>query len=310
MQDAIAMLREDHEKVEALFKEFEPAKDKRARKTIVKTACEELIVHAQIEEEIFYPAVREAIGEDDLMDEAEVEHANANQLIAELGAMKPDEHHYDTKFIVLRELVKHHVEEEEGEIFPRVKKTPLDLGRLGFQMQVRKKELQEALGIANKSRRHPREKMKTVQKSIQVKCPVRSVYNQWTQFEDFPRFMDGVREVKQLDDTHLWWRAEIGGKDEIWNAEITEQIPDKRIAWRSTSGAKNAGTVTFRGLSDKKTEVTVKFDYEPEGAVEKVGSAVGVLSRRVKGDLKRFKEFIEALGSETGEWRGTVKPKR
>jgi uncharacterized membrane protein len=191
-----------------------------------------------------------------------------------------------------------------------VKKTGLDLGRIGFQMQARKTELQQALGAANAAPWHQGEKVKTVQKSIEVKCPLRSVYNQWTQFEDFPRFMDGVREVKQIDDTHLRWRAEIAGKEELWEAEITEQIPDKRIAWRSTSGAKNAGTVTFRGVSDKKTEVTVKFDYEPEGAVEKVCSAVGVVARRVKSDPKRFKAFIEALGSETGEWRGTVNPNR
>ncbi|MGH8718080.1 MAG: SRPBCC family protein, partial [Burkholderiales bacterium] len=304
MQDAIAILREDHEKVQALFKKFESTKDGKTKQNIIKTACEELIIHAQIEEEIFYPAVREAIGEDELMDEAEVEHASAKQLIAELGAMKPNERFYDAKFTVLGEYVKHHVKEEQDEIFPRVKKAGLDLGRIGFQMQARKTELQQALGAANAALRHQGEKMKTVQKSIEVKCPVRSVYNQWTQFEDFPRFMDGVREVKQIDDTHLRWRAEIGGKEELWEAEITEQIPDKRIAWRSTSGAKNAGTVTFRGVSDKKTEVTVKFDYEPEGAVEKVGSAVGVVSRRVKSDLKRFKAFIEALGSETGEWRG------
>lgn len=152
--------------------------------------------------------------------------------------------------------------------------------------------------------------MATVQKSIEINRAVSTVYNQWTQFEDLPRFMEGVREVKQLDDTHLRWRAEIGGKEESWDSEITEQIPDQRIAWRSTSGAKNSGVVTFHRLSDDKTEVMLQMDYEPEGAVENVGSATGAVSRRVEGDLERFKEFIEALGSETGEWRGTVKPDR
>jgi uncharacterized membrane protein len=291
------------------FKEFESTKDKEARQRIIKTTCEELTVHAQVEEEIFYPAVRKAIGEDDLMDEAEVEHASAKQLIAEMGAMKPSERLYDAKFSVLGEYVQHHVKEEEGQIFPKVKKTDLDLNRLGFQMQARKKELQEALGIADKPPRQQREKMKTVQQSIEVTCPVTTVYNQWTQFEDFPRFMEGVREVKQIDQTHLRWRAEIAGKEELWEAEITEQIPDTRITWRSTAGAKNAGTVTFRRVSDQKTAVNLKLEYEPDDTLEKVGSAIGIVSRRVKADLERFKEFIEALGSETGEWRGTVKPR-
>jgi uncharacterized membrane protein len=148
--------------------------------------------------------------------------------------------------------------------------------------------------------------MATVQESIEVNRPVNTVYNQWTQFEDFPRFMEGVREVKQLDDTHLRWRAEIGGKDESWDSEITEQVPDQRIAWRSTSGAKNSGVVTFQRLTDEKTKVMVQMDYDPEGAAENVGSATGAVSRRVQGDLERFKEFIEERGSETGAWRGTV----
>ncbi|HET6757072.1 MAG TPA: SRPBCC family protein [Burkholderiales bacterium] len=148
--------------------------------------------------------------------------------------------------------------------------------------------------------------MDTVQESIEINRPVSTLYNQWTQFEDFPRFMEGVREVKQLDETHLRWRAEIGGKEESWDAEITEQIPDERIAWRSTSGAKNSGVVTFQRLSDEKTKVMVQMDYEPEGAVENVGSATGAVSRRVQGDLGRFKEFIEERGSETGAWRGAV----
>jgi hemerythrin superfamily protein len=139
------MLREDHEKVEALFNEFEFTKDKKAKQKIVKTACEELIVHAQIEEEIFYPAVRQAIGEDDLIDEAEGEHASAKQLIAELAAMRPNERHYEAKFTVLGLLVKQHVKEEEKEIFPRVKKTNLDLNEMGVRMQARRKELQQEL---------------------------------------------------------------------------------------------------------------------------------------------------------------------
>jgi uncharacterized membrane protein len=149
--------------------------------------------------------------------------------------------------------------------------------------------------------------MASVEQSIEVNCPLRTVYNQWTQFEEFPRFMEGVREVRQIDDTHLHWRGNIGGKEEEWNAEITEQVPDQRIAWRSTSGAPNSGVVTFHRVSDEKTKVMAQFDYDPQGVVENVGSAIGVVSARVKGDLQRFKDFIEARGSETGGWRGEVK---
>jgi uncharacterized membrane protein len=148
--------------------------------------------------------------------------------------------------------------------------------------------------------------MSNIEHSIDVDVPVRTAYNQWTQFEEFPRFMDGVEQVKQLDDKRLQWRAQVGGKTKEWNAEITEQHPDERVAWRSTSGAKNAGVVTFHRLSDTETRVMLQLDYDPEGMVENVGDAVGVVSRRVKGDLERFKEFIEARGRETGAWRGDI----
>lgn len=148
--------------------------------------------------------------------------------------------------------------------------------------------------------------METVEKSCEVNVPVNTAYNQWTQFEDFPQFMEGVKEVRQLDDTHLHWHAEVAGKDKEWDAQITEQIPDKRIAWRSVSGALNGGVVTFHRIDDNTTRIMVQMDYEPEGVVENVGDAMGVFSRRVQGDLERFKDFIESRGQETGAWRGQV----
>lgn len=148
--------------------------------------------------------------------------------------------------------------------------------------------------------------MSTIEKSIQVNVPVSTAYNQWTQFEDWPSFMEGVKEIKQLDDTHQHWRAEIGGKEKQFDVVLTEQIPDKRIAWRSTSGAKNAGVVTFHRISDDTTRVMLQMDYDPEGVVENVGDMLGFVTRRVEGDLERFKEFIESRGHETGAWRGTI----
>jgi uncharacterized membrane protein len=147
--------------------------------------------------------------------------------------------------------------------------------------------------------------MAHIEKSIEVNAPLRTVYNQWTQFEQFPRFMEGVREVQQIDDTHLHWRAEIGGKDKEWDAVITEQVPDSIIAWRSVAGAENAGRVEFKPAGTG-TRITVKLTYDPEGAVEKVGDMVGVVGRRIEGDLKRFRDFIENRGGETGQWRGEV----
>jgi uncharacterized membrane protein len=149
--------------------------------------------------------------------------------------------------------------------------------------------------------------METIEKSIEVDAPVSAVYNQWTQFEEFPRFMEGVEAVTQLDDKRLHWKAEIAGKVKEWDAEIFEQIPDQRIAWRSMMGAKNSGMVNFFPIGTNTTRVTLSLNYEPEGAIEKVGDALGVVSSRVEGDLKRFKEFIESRGQETGGWRGQIR---
>ena len=148
--------------------------------------------------------------------------------------------------------------------------------------------------------------MDHVEKCIEVDAPLSMVYNQWTQFEEFPKFMQGVEWVKQLDEKRLHWRAEIAGKVVEWNAEIFEQIPDRRVAWRSTSGPLNSGMVNFESLGPNRTKVWLKINYKPDGAVEKIGSALGVVSQRVEGDLGRFKEFIENRGAETGAWRGHI----
>jgi uncharacterized membrane protein len=148
--------------------------------------------------------------------------------------------------------------------------------------------------------------MERIEKVIDVDCPVRAVYNQWTQFEEFPRFMSGVKEVRQLDDTHVHWHAEIWGKDKEWDAQITEQEPDSRISWQAVSGAPNAGTVRFEPLGADRTRVRLVMSYEPEGAMENVGDAIGAVSSRVQSTVEQFKKFIEARGRETGGWRGEV----
>jgi uncharacterized membrane protein len=149
--------------------------------------------------------------------------------------------------------------------------------------------------------------MPTIEESIDVEVPVRAAYDQWTQFEEFPRFMEGVESVTQLDDTHLRWVAEVAGRRHEWEAEVVEQKPDERVAWHAVGGKENAGVVTFHRLDDATTRIMVQMDYQAEGPVESVGSALGVDSRRVRGDLERFKDMIEQRGGQpTGAWRGTV----
>jgi uncharacterized membrane protein len=147
----------------------------------------------------------------------------------------------------------------------------------------------------------------SIRQSTVVKVPVRSAYDQWTQFEEFPSFMSGVEQVQQLDDRRLHWRGKVAGKVRDWDATITEQVPDQRIAWPATSGKRNDGIVRFESLGNDSTRVEVEMAFEPEGVAEHVGSAIGLPERRVKGDLERFRELIEKRGGQpSGAWRGEV----
>jgi uncharacterized membrane protein len=148
--------------------------------------------------------------------------------------------------------------------------------------------------------------MTTVEKSIDVDAPIRQVYDQWTQFESFPEFMGGVESITQTDDRHTHWVTSVDGVKREFDAEITEQHPEERVAWKSTDGKSHAGVVTFHKISDTTTRVMVQIDWQPEGLVEKLGAATGFDDRQVKGDLDRFKTFIESRGTATGSWRGEV----
>ena len=148
--------------------------------------------------------------------------------------------------------------------------------------------------------------MPSVMKSIDVSVPIRTAYNQWTQFETFPQFMGGVESISQTDDRHSHWVTKIAGVQREFDTEITEQHPDERVAWKSTDGTTHAGVVTFHRLSDNETKVTVQLDWEAEGVVEKAGAMVGVDDRQVQSDLERFKKYIESQGREDGAWRGNI----
>jgi len=148
--------------------------------------------------------------------------------------------------------------------------------------------------------------MGTITESIDVGVDVTTAYDQWTQFESFPEFMEGVDEVRQIDDTHLHWVTSIGPVTREFDATVTEQHPDERVAWKSDDGPEHAGVVTFHRLDDQQTKVTVQMSIDPDGFVENVADKASILDHRVKGDLKRFKGFIESRGTETGAWRGDV----
>ena len=148
--------------------------------------------------------------------------------------------------------------------------------------------------------------MGQVESSIDVNVPVSTAYNQWTQFEEFPRFMEGVEQVEQVSDTRNRWKADIGGVEREFVTEITEQHPDERIAWMTVEGPKQAGAVTFHRLDENETKVMLQMEFDPDGLTEEIGDKLGFVKRRVKGDLERFKEFIEDRGRETGAWRGDV----
>ena len=146
----------------------------------------------------------------------------------------------------------------------------------------------------------------SIEESIEINVPVRTAYNQWTQFEDFPQFMKNVLEIRQLDDKHLHWRAKVGLEEKEWDVEITEQIPDKRIAWRSVSGPRNGGVATFHKISDNVTRIMLQMDYEPDGVLETLGDAMGAVRMEARTGLQCLKEMLEKRGSETGAWRGKI----
>jgi len=325
LHNAVAMIKEDHRRVESLYQDYQRLDGQPAQqRPVVEHICRELEIHAKLEEDIFYPAVQTRVSEDgpDLVEEAIKEHKEMKRLISQLQTGGLAGTDYNKIVHQLMRGVQHHVREEEEEMLPRAEQQlSHSLEQLGMQMQQRKQELLAATSTAAQVGQGTLAQGKTaadkdsagsstIEQSIDVHVPVHVVYNQWTQFEEFPSFMEGVEQVTQLDDTHLHWKVNIGGKTKEWRAVITEQVPDQRIAWTNTTGARNAGVVTFHRLGDNHARIMLQIDYEPEGLVENVGDTLGVVSRRVRGDLERFKAFIESQGAETGAWRGTVKQAR
>jgi uncharacterized membrane protein len=307
------LIKADHDTVEHLYQRYQSLDGHPTeQRAVAEQICHELTVHATLEEEIFYPAVQARLGKagTDLVAEAVKEHGEMKRLIRQLHDSTTAAADCDRLVHTLMRGVQHHVREEEDDMLPQAAQLiGGELEHLGLQMQERKQALQAEPG-ALAERKTVTDKAaggtSTIEQSIDVHVPVRTVYNQWTQFKAFPQFMQGIEQVTQLDDTHLHWKARIGGTTKEWDAVITEQIPDERVAWTNTTGTRNAGVVTFHRLSDQHTRIMLQLDYEPEGVLENLGDLLGVVSARVRGDLERFKAFIESRGAATGAWRGTV----
>jgi uncharacterized membrane protein/hemerythrin-like domain-containing protein len=321
-QSATEMIREDHRKVDQLYQRYNDSSEQKSDKQALREQiCHELEVHAQLEEGIFYPAFQAKLGSPgkDLVGEAIKEHDEMKRLISQLRDKTTNEAKCDQTLHTMMQGVHHHVKEEESQMLPKAEQhLRSELDRIGQEMQQKKQQLTSSAQSDNRSGKGTLAQRMTatdketsaasnIEESIDVDVPVHIAYNQWTQFEEFPKFMGGVREVTQLDNTHLHWKADIAGVAKEWDAVITEQNPDQRIAWTNTTGARNAGVVTFHRLADRKTRIMLQVAYEPEGLVENVGDMIGVVSTRVRADLERFKKFIESRGQETGAWRGEVR---
>lgn len=294
---ATTLLRDDHRKVEDLYHRFQETRDAGDRIDLAGDICKELEIHSRLEESLFYPGLaREAAPAQPLVQHLGREHGEVKKLISELrlgeedsgAALDPGCEALVTRLMAS---VEAHVAEEEGQAFPMLE---ADQAR------------NESLGAELARLRTKLKLCPPVFRAIHLDVPVHVAYDQWTRFEDFPRFLDNVKEVRQLDDQHVCWRVQIAGKELQWTAQIYEQIPDRRIAWASTEGALNAGSVSFRALTADSCRMLVELAYEPTGILEDLGAALGLVSRQMTLELQKFKDFIES-GARTGDgWRGRI----
>jgi uncharacterized membrane protein len=295
---ATQLLGEDHRNLEALYERLGRAEHPGDRAELGGDLCRDLEIHARLEEYLFYPALAQEGGEAALVGAFGQDHREIKELISawRLALWEPGGPNAGSDLLLTRIMAKtrDHVAQEEAQAFPLMKANPARDEELGAVLARHRLKLQM---------------FPPVHGSIAVEVPVRMAYNQWTQFESFPCFLEDVKEVRQLDPTHLLWVMSIAGKTVQWTAEIYQQIPDQRIAWTSIDGAVNAGSVSFRPLTADSAQVLVELAYEPQGVLEDLGALMGVVSRRLSSELERFKEFVEAHDHETGAWRGKIEGK-
>ena len=293
---ATQMLWEDHSHVRELYREMLDKPDS-SRTAAAFELLKELEIHALLEEHLVYPelVIQNPDQEDNLVRSFSREHGEVRRLISEFRACQDEASTLSPASLErlnrMMTLVQHHVLEEEQKSLPILAANTTRDEELGTELVKLKRKL---------------EMFPPVYKRMDVGVPIGTAYNQWTQFEDFPFFMENVKRVRQLDDSRLQWLAEVSGKEIEWASRIYEQIPDQRIAWTSVEGPLNAGCVSFQALGPNTTRVLVEVTYEPQGLLENLGALVGTLSRRVAGDLARFKEFMERNLKESGAWRGQI----
>ncbi|BDU76966.1 SRPBCC family protein [Mesoterricola sediminis] len=292
---ATSLLRDDHRKVEDLYRRFNQTQDYGQRVGLAEDICKELEIHARLEECLVYPDLAREGAPTGMARHFGDEHGTVKRLISQVrichAGQAPAFAEDDALVARIMASIEHHIQEEEGTAFPRLEQDPDHNASLGADLATLKMKLKMCPPVFE---------------AIDVEVPARVAYNQWTQFEAFPRFLDAVKEVRQLDDSHVQWRVEIAGKDFGWTAEIYEQIPDERIAWSSVDGAINAGSATFRPLGEGACRILVEMAYEPKGLVEDLGAMLGTVSRNLAAALRKFKDYIETTCREDGAWRGDI----
>ena len=292
---ATSLLAQEHQHMEETYRKCKEAADPGQQWKLAENLCRSLENHGRLEEGLFYPAVARALPDPSMIHDLSNEHARIKRLISEirLAREEGDVSTLGLQMLLsrLRSCVQEHAVEEEELAFPFLKADPRRDLQLGTEMA----KLQTKFKL-----------IPPMVRSIVVQAPVRMVYNQWTQFETFPLFLEDVKTVRQLDPAHVSWDMVIAGREVSWTTLIVEQIPDERIAWKSVDGAVHGGSVTFRPLTSDSTRVLVEIAYEPQGLLEDVGAMLGVVDRKLEVALVQFKNFLEASARETGAWRGRI----
>lgn len=292
---ATKQLGRDHQAARDLHRRLAAKEDPAAKAALAEDLFQELEIHARLEERLVYPLLEDLGGGAGLGGRLDREHREVRRLISafRLGREEGRTFTASDQALVdgLMAGVTRHMAEEEGEAFPLLEANETRNAELGEGIARLRRKLKLCTPLVRR---------------LEVGVPVRVAYNQWTQFEAFPGFLAHVKEVTQLDDAHVRWRVQLGGKDVTWTARIVEQVPDERIAWRSVEGALHEGSASFAQVGPHRTRLLVELLFEPQGLLEDLGALVGVVSRRLEEDLDGFKTFLEQRLKETGAWRGRI----
>lgn len=292
---ATRQLWEDHQTFRELHRRLTETTDPADKASLAEDLFQELEIHARLEEGLVYPALERMDEKRALAPRFEKEHRDIRRLISAFRLGREEGRTFtdgdQTLVDHLMAEVARHVAEEETEAFPILAANATQDRELGADLAKLRRKLKLCTPLVRR---------------LDVGVPVRVAYNQWTQFEAFPEFLDHVKEVTQVDDTLVRWLVQLGGKEVRWTARIYEQFPDKRIAWKSVEGARNEGAVSFAPAGAHATRMLVEMIFEPQGILEDLGALVGVVSRRLDEDLEAFKSFMEQRLKETGAWRGKI----